>query len=520
MTGISRTRGVVLLGVDGCVVDVEAHVSNGVSGFSVVGMADKLVGEARDRCRSAFLTSGLEWPGPKNTIGLSPAELPKKGPTLDLAIAAALLSASGQIPKEVVAQWINVGELSLDGRLRPVRGALVMALAAARAGVKHLIVPAANVQEAQLVSDLEVHGVRTLAGFVALARGDAPPEVELLDESEPVVDGSNIPSSDSIPDLIDVRGQVEARAALEIAAAGGHHLAMVGEPGIGKTLLAARLPGLLPALDEKSSVEVTSIHSVAGRPVPSGQLMTTAPFEAPHHTATYASLVGGGSTMPRIGMVSLAHRGVLFLDEAPEFRPAALEALRQPLESGVMVINRAGFNVSLPARFQLVLAMNPCPCGYATSGAASRCTCSSLQRRTYLSRVSGPLMDRVDVRVSLSRPTLAELHFGSEGAESTMVVAARVRSARERAARRLAQTPWILNNDVPGPELRRRFPMSAAAVEPLNTALLRGHLSPRGADRVARVAWTVADLAGHDQPTSNDVCVALAHRDGGSGGRT
>jgi magnesium chelatase family protein len=520
MTGISRTRGVVLLGVDGCVVDVEAHVSNGVSGFSVVGMADKLVGEARDRCRSAFLTSGLEWPGPKNTIGLSPAELPKKGPTLDLAIAAALLSASGQIPKEVVAQWINVGELSLDGRLRPVRGALVMALAAARAGVKHLIVPAANVQEAQLVSDLEVHGVRTLAGFVALARGDAPPEVELLDESEPVVDGSDIPSSDSIPDLIDVRGQVEARAALEIAAAGGHHLAMVGEPGIGKTLLAARLPGLLPALDEKSSVEVTSIHSVAGRPVPSGQLMTTAPFEAPHHTATYASLVGGGSTMPRIGMVSLAHRGVLFLDEAPEFRPAALEALRQPLESGVMVINRAGFNVSLPARFQLVLAMNPCPCGYATSGAASRCTCSSLQRRTYLSRVSGPLMDRVDVRVSLSRPTLAELHFGSEGAESTMVVAARVRSARERAARRLAQTPWILNNDVPGPELRRRFPMSAAAVEPLNTALLRGHLSPRGADRVARVAWTVADLAGHDQPTSNDVCVALAHRDGGSGGLT
>jgi magnesium chelatase family protein len=520
MTGISRTRGVVLLGVDGCVVDVEAHVSNGVSGFSVVGMADKLVGEARDRCRSAFLTSGLEWPGPKNTIGLSPAELPKKGPTLDLAIAAALLSASGQIPKEVVAQWINVGELSLDGRLRPVRGALVMALAAARAGVKHLIVPAANVEEAQLVSDLEVHGVRTLAGFVALARGDAPPEVELLDESEPVVSRSDIPSSDSIPDLIDVRGQVEARAALEIAAAGGHHLAMVGEPGIGKTLLAARLPGLLPALDEKSSVEVTSIHSVAGRPVPSGQLMTTAPFEAPHHTATYASLVGGGSTMPRIGMVSLAHRGVLFLDEAPEFRPAALEALRQPLESGVMVINRAGFNVSLPARFQLVLAMNPCPCGYATSGAASRCTCSSLQRRTYLSRVSGPLMDRVDVRVSLSRPTLAELHFGSEGAESTMVVAARVRSARERAARRLAQTPWILNNDVPGPELRRRFPMSAAAVEPLNTALLRGHLSPRGADRVARVAWTVADLAGHDQPTSNDVCVALAHRDGGSGGLT
>ena len=514
MSGISRTRAVVLLGVDGCVVDVEAHVSNGVSGFSVVGMADKLVGEARDRCRSAFLTSGLQWPGPKTTIGLSPAELPKRGPILDLAIAAALLAASGQIPREIVAEWVIIGELSLDGRLRPARGVLVAALAARASGARRLIVPTANLLEAQLVSDLDVVGVRTLAGLVACARGDAPPEVELSDDdlmaADPVADPRSL-----IPDLGDVRGQAEARVALEIAAAGGHHLAMVGEPGIGKTLLAARMPGLLPPLDEHSSVEVTSIHSVAGRFIPPGELITTPPFESPHHTATYAAMVGGGSHIPRIGMVSLAHRGVLFLDEAPEFRPATLEVLRQPLESGAIVINRAGFHVRLPARFQLLLAMNPCPCGYSEAGTRP-CTCTSQQRRTYLAKVSGPLMDRIDVRVALNRPTLADLQFGGACAESTAVVAARVFAARERAAERLVQTPWLINNDVPGPDLRRLFPLPQSAADALNNALMRGQLSPRGADRVARVSWTVADLAGHDRPTRSDVLAALAHRDGSS----
>ncbi len=518
MTGIARTRGVVLLGVEGCVVDVEAHVSIGVSGFSVVGLADKLVGEARDRCRSAFLTSGLDWPGPKNTVGLSPAELPKKGPTLDAAIAAALLAASGQIPRDIVAQWVIVGELSLDGRLRPVRGALVTAIAAHRAGARRLIVPHANAAEAGLVTDLDVVGVRTLAGLVALARGEDPPDAELNDE--PISDAvENTPEHHSppVPDLADVRGQFEARAALELAAAGGHHLAMVGEPGIGKTLLAARLPGLLPALDEHSSLEVTSIHSVAGRSLRKGELVTTPPFESPHHTATYAALVGGGSSTPRIGMVSLAHRGVLFLDEAPEFRPATLEALRQPLESGVIVINRSGFHVQLPARFQLVLAMNPCPCGYAassSSGNTARCTCSSQQRRSYLARVSGPLMDRIDLRVMLSRPTLADLAFGEANAEPTAVVAARVLQARDRARDRFRGSPWSMNNDVPGPELHRHYRLSIAAAEPLNSALMRGHISPRGADRVAKVAWTVADLAGHASPEPSDVLAALAHRAG------
>ncbi len=516
MSGIARTRGVVLLGVDGHVIGVEAHVSIGVSGFSVVGMADKLVGEARDRCRSAVLNTGLDWPGPKNTVGLSPAELPKRGPTLDLAIALALLAASGQVPAEVAAGMVVVGELGLDGRVRPVRGALVAALASRAAGVRCLVVPAANAAEASLVPGIEVHGVHTLAGLVALVRGEDIPDVE-IDFVEDVAPAPVDPPD--IPDLSDVRGQHAARTALELAAAGGHHLAMTGLPGVGKTMLAERLPGLLPALDEQSALEVTAIHSVAGRLGTGGRLITVPPFEAPHHTATNAAMVGGGSGVPRIGLVSLAHRGVLFLDEAPEFDAGALEALRQPLESGVMVVTRSAFSVRFPARFHLVLAMNPCPCGRGGDGRAAdspSCVCTAQQRRRYLARISGPLLDRVDLRVALVRPTLADLEFGASDAEPSAVVAARVLEARARAARRYAGTPWRVNADVPGPVARRLFGLDRAAAAPLDSAISRGLVSARGADRIVRVAWTVADLAGRDRPTMSDVGTALLHRAGGS----
>lgn len=513
MSGVARTRGVVLLGVDGHVIGVEAHVSIGVSGFSVVGMADKLVTEARDRCRSAVINTGLEWPGPKITVGLSPAELPKRGPTLDLAIALALLAASGQVPRGEVPDLVVVGELGLDGRVRAVRGALVAALAARAAGARRLVVPAANVDEATLVPGIEVVGVRTLAGLVAMVRGAAVPEAELDAVDDPPMSPTDPPP---VPDLADVRGQHAARAALELAAAGGHHLAMTGLPGVGKTMLAERLPGLLPPLDEQAALEVTAIHSVAGRLGAGGRLITVPPFEAPHHTATHAAMVGGGSGVPRVGLVSLAHRGVLFLDEAPEFPVAALDALRQPLESGEMVVTRSAFSVRFPARFHLVLAMNPCPCGGGGAPEAPACVCTPQARRRYLSRISGPLLDRVDLRVTLVRPTLADLEFGASDAEPTERVAARVREARDRAARRYAGTPWTVNADVPGPVVRRRYGLDADAAAPLDGALSRGLVSARGADRIVRVAWTVADLAGRDRPTRSDVGTALLHRDGGA----
>ena len=518
MSGVARTRGVVLLGVDGHVIGVEAHVSIGVSGFSVVGMADKLVNEARDRCRSAVINTGLEWPGPKNTVGLSPAELPKRGPTLDLAIALALLAASGQVPRDPVEELVVVGELGLDGRVRPVRGALVAAMAARAAGARRMVVPTANVAEASLVPDLDVVGVRTLAGLVALMRGDDVPDVELADTGDDVGRGV-VPDVPAVPDLVDVRGQHTARAAIELAAAGGHHLAMTGAPGVGKTMLAERLPGLLPPLDHQAALEVTAIHSVAGRLGSGGRLISVPPFEAPHHKATDVALAGGGSGSPRVGLVSLAHRGVLFLDEAPEFDASALEVLRQPLESGEIVVTRAAFSVRFPARFHLVLAMNPCPCGRGGSGAGSRapsCVCTPQQRRRYLARISGPLLDRVDLRTTLVRPTLADLEFGVSDAEPTAVVAARVLAARERAARRYAGTPWTVNADVPGPVVRRQFGLDADAAGPLDTAVSTGTVSARGADRIVRVAWTVADLAGRDRPSRADVGTALHHRDGGA----
>lgn len=515
VVGLGRTRGVVLLGVDGHLVDVEAHVSQGQVRFAVVGLADKGVGEARDRARSALLTSGLPWPTLRITVGLSPAWLPKQGPTLDLPVALALAVSQGAIPAHAVEGVVFVGELGLDGRLRPVRGMLVAALTARAAGARSVVVPAANLREAELVPGLHVAGFHTLAGIAAALCEDPPPEVELLAADRCAAQPP--PATPAAPpDLRDVRGQVAARAALELAAAGGHHVAMTGPPGIGKTMLAERLPGLLPLLDEAAALEVTAVHSVAGT-LAAGDLVRRPPFVAPHHTATFAAMVGGGSGVPRIGQVSLAHRGVLFLDEAPEFDARALDALRQPLESGAVEVSRSAFTVRYPARFQLVLAMNPCPCGRDDAGrpgAGARCVCTSVQRRRYLARLSGPLLDRIDVRVGLTRPTAADL--AASDVEDTATVAARVLEARERAARRLAGTPYRVNGAVPGPVARRRFGLSGQAVRPVEEAMSRGLLSARGADRVLRVAWTVADLAGHDQPSLADVGLALACREPGS----
>ena len=508
----ARTRGVVVLGVEGHVVDVEVHISSGLVGTTIVGLPDTAVGESRDRARAAVQNSGCRWPDMKITVGLSPASLHKRGPMLDLAIALAVLAADGQIPHDALRELVCVGELALDGRLRPLTGTVVAALGAARAGHTRLVVPRANVDEARLVPALSVIGVSCLAEMVAFLRGEPWSEPDFA-ESEPAGAATGplhlLEAIDVTSDLADVRGQAAARHAIEVAAAGGHHMAMLGPPGVGKTMLAERMVGLLPPLDDHAALEVTAIHSVAGRLATGAGLVAKPPFESPHHTATFVAMVGGGGSAPRVGLVSLAHRGVLFLDEAPEFAGRVLDALRQPLESGRIHIARAGYSLSFPARFQLIVAANPCPCGHA--GAAATCRCTPAQRSRYLQRLSGPLLDRVDIRIELAQPSRADLLVDEP--ESTAVVAPRVHAARERAASRLRGTAWRVNAEVPGPVLRQQWPLPSDASAVLGRALDSQVLSARGADRVVRLAWTLADLAEHDAPTAADVFTALGLRD-------
>ena len=498
---LARSRGVVVTGVEGLVVDIEAYLAQGLPGMTIVGLGDTAVGESRDRVRAAIQNSELPWPSERRiTIGLSPASIHKKGASLDLAIALAILAAQGAVEED--PRIVAIGELALDGRVSPVRGVLAAAIAARKRGCEILVVPHTQIAEAELVPDVKVVGVSCLRDAMAFLHGE-PFDVDAV----PAI----VPTAEPIPDLRDVRGQSVARQALEIAAAGGHHLAFLGSPGVGKTMLAERLPGLLPELDDDLALDVTAIHSAAGRLGDGSGLMRIAPFQAPHHTATTAAMIGGGSHTVRIGMVTLAHGGVLCLDEAAEFDRVVLDALRQPLESGVVTVSRAGFSSLMPARFQLVLASNPCPCGKFV-GTGAQCSCSPQVRRRYISRISGPLLDRIDLRVTLERPSMVDLDPESPEPESTAPVAQRVKEARARAARRYQGTPWLLNAHVPGPVLRRRY-----NVEPAAQALLMRDvvgLSARGIDRVLRIAWTIADLNAHDRPTVADVAGALTFRDG------
>ncbi len=500
MTGLGRTLGVSLVGLTGHLIEVEAHLAASVPSFALVGLPDASLAESRDRVRAAVHSTGIAWPQRRITVNLSPASLPKSGSGFDVAIAVATLAGAGVVPPAAVAGVVHLGELGLDGRLHPVRGVLPAVAAAVAAGRTRVLVPAANVAEARLVPGAEVVGAGSLAEVLA-AHGA---QVEVPDLPPPAV--AALPPTASTLDLADVLGQSTARWALEVAAAGGHHLFLVGPPGTGKTMLAARLPSLLPDLDDRDAVEVTAIHSVAGTFDPGGGLVRRPPFEDPHHTATPASVVGGGSGMPRPGAASRAHRGVLFMDEAPEFSAAVLQTLRQPLERGELVLHRAAGSARYPARFQLVMAANPCPCGRGW-GKALGCTCSPLARRRYFSRLSGPLLDRVDLQVDVLPTTRAD-RAGGPG-EATRTVAARVARARERAAARWAGTPWRTNAEVPGATLRALGVPGHAGLE---RALDQGALTLRGADRVLRVAWTLADLAAADRPTGAEIGQALLLR--------
>lgn len=545
--GFARTCSVALVGVEGVVVEVQADLEPGLAAFTLVGLPDKSLVESRDRVRAAIVNSGEVWPQKKLTVGLSPASVPKGGSGFDLAVACALLAANERIAPSSIADLMMIGELGLDGRVRPVRGVLPAVLAAADAGYRHVVVPERTMAEASLVPGVAVLGVRSLRQLVAVLNDEPVPEEE--DDSaaargrpDPMLAGLTLPGGAAVgtgfaaglggaasgeggeahpplaPDMADVAGQRAARLALEVAAAGAHHLYLKGPPGAGKTMLAERLPGILPPLSRQESLEVTAVHSVAGI-LPAGRpLVDAPPFCAPHHSATMPALVGGGSGLPRPGAVSLAHCGVLFLDEAPEFSVQALEALRQPLESGHVVVARAAGVVRLPARFTLVLAANPCPCGrYSMLGAG--CECSPAAVRRYQGRLSGPLLDRVDLRVDVEAVGRAEL-VGRERGECTAVVAARVREARERAAARYAGTPWRANGDVPGHELRTRWPVAPGAMHAAERDMERGLLTARGLDRVLRVAWTLADLAGHPRPDVDDVRTALQLRTGVAHGLT
>ena len=484
-------------------VEVEAAISSGLPKTIMVGLPDAALYEARDRCRAAMASARFGWPSDPVTINLSPATLPKAGSHYDLAIAAAVAAAGRRFDPAALEGTALFGELGLDGRVRAVRGLLPALLAVARRGFGRVIVPAGQLREAALVEGLGIAGAADLADLFDILRGGpgavAPPPSAPADDAGPPLD------------LADVLGQVEGKWALEVAAAGRHHLFLHGPPGVGKTLLAERLPGLLPDLEPSEALEVSAVHSIAGLNLDGG-LVRRPPYADPHHSASVASLVGGGARIALPGAVSRAHRGVLFLDEAPEFSPRVMEALRVPLESGRIVLGRAVATATYPASFQLILAANPCPCGQA-GVPDGNCRCAPMAVRRYATRISGPILDRIDIHQQLRQVRAALLGGNHPPGEGSGVVAERVLAARELQRHRLAPSGWRTNGEVPGPALRKRLPLPDGS-ELLDAAVARGRLSARGVDKVLRLAWTIADIAGDSRPTRQQLHTALAMRRG------
>ncbi|WP_186759457.1 YifB family Mg chelatase-like AAA ATPase [Arthrobacter alpinus] len=519
--GMGRALAVALVGLHGHVIEVEADIGQTLPAFVLLGLPDAALNEARERIRSASQNSGVPLSRRKITVNLVPASLPKKGSGFDLAIVMAALNAAGDV--RGTGSTVFLAELGLDGRLRPVRGVLPAVLAGIAAGCQEFVVAQANLAEAELVAGAKVRGYGSLAQVAA--DFDADPTQLVFVPWEPcgtagggaqrVVPADGKAGKAPLADLSEVAGQGEARLALEIAAAGGHHLMMVGPPGSGKTMLAERLPGLLPDLTNEEALEVTAIHSLDTLADGITALVRRPPYEHPHHSASTAAIIGGGSGIPRPGAASRAHRGVLFLDEAPEFDKRVLDSLRQPLESGELVLHRAAGTAAYPARFQLVLAANPCPCGKAT-GKGIACECTAMARRRYFGKLSGPLLDRVDIQLQVNRVQLSQLSDTGQR-ETSAQVAARVQTARAIQAQRLRPFGLVHNADLTGRILRGPLRLSGKDTLLLDRAMGAGTLSARGYDRVLRLAWTVADLQGRDTPGADDVGLALTLRQRGEG---
>jgi magnesium chelatase family protein len=514
----ASTRTVSLIGAVGHLIDVQVDIGQGVVATSLIGRPDVAINEARDRCRTAVVNSGFDWPSSRRiTISLSPADIPKRGSHFDLAIAAGVVAAGdAKFPKQVLSGAVLIGELSLDGRLRCVPGVLPMTVAAAARGIRRVYVPEPQVQEAALVPGMEVCGLRSLRQLMAVLKGeDVPddPPVEPL-ASQSLLSWRGEDALDDV-DLADVAGMADARFALEVAAAGGHSLLLSGPKGSGKTTLAERIHTLLPDLAPDEALEVTAIQSLAGTLPRDGRLASRPPFRAPHHSATRTALLGGGTGRVRPGEVSKAHLGVLFLDEFPLFASDIIEGLRQPLESGQVSVARGEEEATYPARAIVVFACNPCKCGrFSANVRDNQCDCHSTELRHYQSRVSGPVADRVDITRHVDPPTRWECADRIQVREPSAAVRGRVTAARARQAARLAGTPWRLNAHVPGPVLTREWPLPRRAAERLTAAVASGQLTQRGATRVHRLAWTVADLRGLDRPGDAELTVALCLRTG------